>query len=80
MLKLFNAMTESESTPIALINNTFHSETEKNENYEMTLDLPNLYGSGAFYADNQTAEWGIVGKIKSIYKQKKNKKYQNNKF
>jgi hypothetical protein len=65
MLKLFNAMTDSDTTPIALINNTFHSETEKNENYEMTLDLPNFYGSGVFYAENQTAEWGIIAKIKS---------------
>ena len=41
-----------------IFKNTYHWEIYRNENYEMTFEVPDFFGPG-FWSNKETGVWGI---------------------
>ena len=48
-----------------IFKNTYHYELYRNENFEMTFEVPDFFGPG-FWSNKETGVWGIGDQAISI--------------
>jgi len=48
-----------------IFRDTYHTETYRNDNYEMDVEVPNFFGKG-FWSTEQSGVWGIGDQITAI--------------
>lgn len=67
MLKVFKSMSDSRQDRYSLdiFKDTHHTETYRNDNYEMDIEVPNFFGKG-FWSNEQSGVWGIGDQITAI--------------
>ena len=67
MLKVFKSMSDDRQDRYSLdiFKNTYHTESYKNDNYEMNVEVPNFFGNG-FWSTEESGVWGIHDQIVTI--------------
>jgi hypothetical protein len=60
LLRVFQSMTDSRQDrySLDLFKNTYHHQLYRNENFEMTFEVPDFFGPG-FWSNKETGVWGI---------------------
>ncbi|RNA23308.1 hypothetical protein BpHYR1_001166 [Brachionus plicatilis] len=67
MLRVFESMADprTDRYRLDIFKDTVYTNTFKNENYEMTFDVPDLFGKG-FWSTEESGVWGVGDQIVTI--------------